>query len=218
MQQKNFIAFIVLSMLVLFGWIQLQNWLNPPKPKAKQQEEQKVEAPPPKDKPPAEAGPHIPEPVDIGGPVIQLGDLNSKLRAILDRRGAGVRSVTLNDFQQADKFGKPVVAGGQKVPLEFVQGEKNSLRASNLLYHFPLKDEKADRPLDTLGKEKWDVIEPKPLPREPVNRVVFAKTIRDVRITKTFELQPGDYHISLEVKIELTDDKPASGRRTEKFR
>ena len=53
MQQKNSLVFIVLSMLVLFGWIQLNNWLNPPKQKAKQQEEQKVDADSGKPKPPA---------------------------------------------------------------------------------------------------------------------------------------------------------------------
>jgi YidC/Oxa1 family membrane protein insertase len=212
MQQKNFIVFIVLSFLVLIGWITLQNWLNPPKHKDKQQEEKKVEAPPPKDKPPADAGPHIPERADRGL-LIQLGDLTTKLRVVLDARGAGVLSVTLNDFHQADNLGKPVIVGGEKIPLEFVQGEKNSLTASNLIYHFPFKDEKADRPLDTLGKEKWDVIEPNPIvPGKPVNRVVFAKTIRNVRITKTYELRPGDYHIGLEVRVELTDDKPTKFR------
>src|SRR5262249_55746021 len=84
---------------------------------------------------------------------------------------------------------------------------------------YPLNADKADRPLDTLGKERWEVVEPNPIvPGQTVKRVVFTKTIRDVRITKTFSLEKGDYHFGLEVKVELVDAKPGSGRRTSKFR
>ena len=35
MQQKNFIPFLLLMLLVLFGWTQLQNWIWPPRQKPK---------------------------------------------------------------------------------------------------------------------------------------------------------------------------------------
>src|SRR5215471_13971525 len=218
MQQKNFIVFIVLSLLILFGWIQLQNWLYPPKQK-KPQDQQKAEAPAPKPEQKPQDEPHLPQARDLGGPVIQLGDQSSKLLAFLDPWGAGVVSVTLNEFDQADALGKPDLLNGERKRMELVRGDMNRLTPSNLIYHFPLNNEKADRPLDTLGKEKWDVVEPNPIvPGQPVRRAVFTKTIRDVRITKTFELQPDDYHIGLEVKVELTEAKPESGKRTQKFR
>src|SRR5262249_8249889 len=181
------IVFIVLSLLILFGWIQLQNWLNPP-PK-KPQDQQKAEAPPPKPEQKPQDELHLPQARDLGGPVIQLGDQSFKLLAFLDPWGAGVRSVTLNEFDQADALGKPDVLNGERKRMELVRDDMNRLTPSNLIYHFPLNNDKADRPLDTLGKEKWDVVEPNPIvPRQPVRRAVFTKTIRDVRITKTFEL------------------------------
>src|SRR5438552_16755956 len=134
MQQKNLVLFIILSLLILFGTVQVQRWLNPNAGKqlAKPAEKAPAEA---AKKAPAKRI-HLPRaehPVDPG---IQLGNEESKLRIVVDPWGAGVRSVTLNQFQEADALGKPVRANGQGVSLDLIQADKNLRTASNLLYHF----------------------------------------------------------------------------------
>src|SRR5438067_1472065 len=99
MQQKNLVLFILLSMLILLGAMQLQNWLWPKQQQQQQQPQAKpgakadAEAPKPKPQP---AKPiHLPEKPHAVDPGIQLGDESSKIRAVFDPRGAGVRTVTL---------------------------------------------------------------------------------------------------------------------------
>jgi YidC/Oxa1 family membrane protein insertase len=219
MQQKNLVLFIVLSLLILLGSIQLQKWLwpqqaqQPGKPpaqgaadgnKPKQEAKKRVRLPPPA------------HPVDPG---IQLGDESSKIRATLDPWGAGVRSLTFNDFGQATDLGQPDIQNGERVRMELIQAQENLLTPSFALYLFDPAHPNATRPVDTLGKIKWDVVEPNPVvPGQPVNRVVFAATVGDVRVTKIFTLGKDDYHIGLEVQIELVEAKEPGKGRTEKIR
>ncbi len=205
-------------MLILIGSIQLQNWLWPKPPKEQQAT--------PEEKPAVQVARtptprvRVPKQAHEDDPGVRLGDADSKLRVILDPWGAGVRSVTLNQFQEANELGEPRTLDGQKVPLELVQDEENRRTPSNLLYHFDPTDEKASRPLSKLGKVKWDLVEPRQVePGHAYDRIAFATTVGDVRITKTFTLNKGDYHIGLEVKVELVDDPKAEKKpHTEKFR
>src|SRR5437899_10594551 len=98
MQQKNLVLFILLSMLILLGAMQLQNRFWP-----KQQQQQakpgaKADAEAAKAKPQPAKPIHLPEKPHAVDPGIQLGDGSSKIRAVLDPWGAGVRTVTLKDF------------------------------------------------------------------------------------------------------------------------
>jgi YidC/Oxa1 family membrane protein insertase len=218
MQQKNLVLFIVLSLLILLGSIQLQKWLWP-------QQAQQPGKPPPKgapdgNKPKPEAKrvrlPKAAHPVDPG---IQLGDESSKIRAILDPWGAGLRSLTFKDFKQANELGRPEVQNGEPVQMELIQAQDNLLTPSFALYLFDPAHPNATRPVDTLGKIKWDVLEPNPLvPGQPVDRVVFAATVGDVRVTKIFTLGKDDYHIGLEVRIEQVEGKEPAKGRTAKIR
>ena len=64
-------------------------------------------------------------------------------------------------------------------------------------------DPRDTRPLDTLGLVEWKTVEQS----EPDNgkwQVAFSTEIpgKDLRITKTFSLNAGDYHLGLSVKLE----------------
>jgi YidC/Oxa1 family membrane protein insertase len=216
MQQRNFVIFILLSLLILIGSLQLQAWLWPkPKQQAKPAAPAQADA---KQKPQPEAKRlRVPKQVHEAGAGIPLGDDSSKLRVLLDPWGAGIISVTFNQFQQADSLGKPQVdANGNPVKLELVQREYNKRTPSNVLYHFAKEDDA--RPLSTLGQRDWDVVEPdQASPGE--SAVSFTTTVRDVRVTKTYRLGKDDYHIGLEVKVELVKGKETDKRpRTEWFR
>lgn len=127
------------------------------------------------------------------------------LKVVLDPRGAGVRSVLLNKFQQSDDMGRPVWRDDKKriaAPLELVPEAANREQPSNVLYHFRAVDD--SRPVDALGKAAWT---PGPVEVEEISdgrkrqRVSFQTEIQGVRITKTYTLAEGEYHIGLEVKL-----------------
>jgi YidC/Oxa1 family membrane protein insertase len=145
------------------------------------------------------------------GTRIPLGskDRDSKFHLFveLDSRGACVRSVWLNKFQACDENGKP--ADHQ---LELVPSAANKQTGSYLLFHFAGKNAEADkldaRPVATLGVENW-----KPSATEASSdetgdgrqrqTVSFSKEVNGVVVTKTFTLVEGEYHVGLEVRLEL---------------
>src|SRR5207249_3984662 len=60
-----------------------------------------------------------------------------------------------------------------------------------------------DRPLDTLGKRNWELVEPeKPQEGESYSKVVFRTEVDGVRIKKTYTFDPVSYHLGLEVTLE----------------
>ena len=141
--------------------------------------------------------------------VVTLGSPGSHLTVKINPRGAGVGQVVLNHFQAADlKTGEPVWLDAEhkvKKPLELVPEDRNRDIASFLLYHYP--DQKGeDYPLDTLGKRYWKRCAPAEVKDdEPVTEAAFETEVQGVRITKTYTLQPRDYHVGLEIKLELAD-------------
>ena len=60
-----------------------------------------------------------------------------------------------------------------------------------------------ERPLDTLGKVEWVIVEAPPEGAESgaPQRVVFQTRINGVVIQKVYTLAEGEYHIGLEVRM-----------------
>jgi YidC/Oxa1 family membrane protein insertase len=141
--------------------------------------------------------------------VVTLGAPGSHLTVKLTSRGAGVLQVVANHFQAANPAnGEPEWLDAErrhKKPLELVPEDANRDIASFLLYHYG--DPKTeDFPLDMLGRRVWKRVAPAVLKdNEPVEEAVFETDVQGVKITKKFTLQPRDYHVGLEVKLELTD-------------
>jgi YidC/Oxa1 family membrane protein insertase len=154
--------------------------------------------------------------------LITLGSLDRDspfhLRVLLDPRGGGVRSVVLNRFQQADAEGRPEWEDrARRVPrpLELVRASSNEYNPSHLLFHYTEDDK--ERPLDTLGKIDWKVVE-KSLPTSAdgrlEQRVSFQAEVDGVRITKTYTLAECEYHLGMEIKLE----RFAPGAKSNTFR
>jgi YidC/Oxa1 family membrane protein insertase len=137
-----------------------------------------------------------------------LGHSSWPITARLTSYGAGVRQLLLNRFQKADKYGRPVweADGKTPVPMELIPDDTNRDDPSFRLYLYA--QPKDEHPVATLGEEDWQV-DDKSIVREdgpdgaPITtQVAFYTEIQGLRITKTFRLAPGQYHIELEVKIE----------------
>src|SRR5262249_55871020 len=136
-------------------------------------------------------------------------DSHFALEVVLDQRGAGVRSVVVPQFQEADDYGRPVwVDRATRTPkkLELVPAAANVRNPSYLLYHFDLRkrDEERERPLDTLGRRVWKVVrqEAQTVEGRQVQVVAFQTEVQGVVITKTYSLREREYHLGLEVSLE----------------
>jgi YidC/Oxa1 family membrane protein insertase len=79
---------------------------------------------------------------------------------------------------------------------------KNPTPLSFRLYNYA-EPEKDDHPVDTLGKRVWQLVDKEVDAGGVVNRVAFRTTVpeQNVEITKIYSLNPGDYHLGLEVKV-----------------
>jgi YidC/Oxa1 family membrane protein insertase len=167
----------------------------------------------PKKKPPTKPEEKIPaEWVTLAGP-------GSHITARINPHGAGIGQLTLNHFQAADpKTGAPLWLDAEHrkpQPLELIPEDSNREIASYLLYHYP--DTKGeDFPLDWLGHRIWKRIEPETIHEgEPVQKAVYETEVQGVKITKTYTLEPRDYHVGLEIKLELAD--PQAKERTFRY-
>jgi YidC/Oxa1 family membrane protein insertase len=135
------------------------------------------------------------------------------LKVVLTSRGGGVLSMILNKFAQANRLGKPADPPSR---LELVPEDADGF-ANFLLYHYLLPVEgQPEHPADTLGKREWRTsqsVEKDEQGRE-IHQVVFITEVPhlDVRITKTYTLAPGTYHVGLALKFELLGNKPLSFR------
>ncbi len=229
MQKNSNLIFILLALGLFVGWQLLGAYLWPQKPPRpadeppvaqaddKQGEKKDGAAAKPVVKAPDAGKALAPAPADEPGddtPVVLGGD-NWHLDVTLTPRGAGVRRLVLNDFQQARADGQPEWLDEKKKikkPLELIPEDKNRDVASFLFYHYP-NPTYEDYPLDTLGRRVWKRVEPAEVrPGEKVGRASFETTVRGVRVTKTFTLRPRDYHLGLEVKMELVDPKATEPR------
>ena len=237
MPQRNTILFFVLSALIIASWLGLTYLLTkgnkPPQeeqppavvdarqsareeepPKEKEKEKAKEKEPPAEQH--AEKPPEPPEPAKLPeaeqegeAETVTLGDPDADfLTALLDSRGAGVRSISLRDFQAADKDGKPMwEPGHKKKRLELVQEEANRDVGSFLLYDADAGND--ERPYARLGKKLWHLDKSKTKRDNDgtVRKAVFYTQVAGVRITKSYSLTRGDYHLGLDIALENTTGK-----------
>jgi YidC/Oxa1 family membrane protein insertase len=130
---------------------------------------------------------------------IPLGGQGYFLDAVLSTRGGGVRRVTLTEFYAADTLGRPT-----DHKLELVQDD--NIVPNYLLHHFPYPEKKDVPPAPTLGDMNWTWENRDAKSRE---QAVFSVVVPNtkIKITKTYELKPTDYHIGLTIDIVNLDDK-----------
>jgi YidC/Oxa1 family membrane protein insertase len=158
----------------------------------KEQEEKLAAAKAPEPPPPEPANP---------ADLVTLGEgENFNLKATLTNRGAGIHHLILTNFDAADWFGRPAMnADKVRQKLELIPPIGT---ASFAIYHYASADKEEPRPIDTLGRRDWQLVEKKIDGDE--QRAVYATEMPDfgVRLVKTFTLKPREYHLGLSVRIE----------------
>ena len=144
--------------------------------------------------------------------LITLGEGDGfDLRVRLDPLGGGVRSLLLTQFRPALPSGQP---GPRDEELELIPDEANRLEPAFALTHYEAKDF-SDHPVDTLARRRWEVVKKdgKSIVTEEVegkkqHAVTFATEVEGVRISKTYTLTAGEFHLGL--MVTLSRPKPAS--------
>jgi YidC/Oxa1 family membrane protein insertase len=129
-----------------------------------------------------------------------LGNDSFNLKAKLTTRGAGVQSLTLNAFEEADPFG---LRAQPPRRLELIPD--NPLSPSDLLYHYGNPEEsRPDHPEGDLGVLDWELKSVSNADDCPAHEAVFSCEVpgQDVVLTKTYTLGAGDYHLGLTVRME----------------
>ncbi len=222
-QNRNLLIFFLISLMLFVGvtWMQKRFWPAPPP----QQAVEKDKAVKPRDEQKPEVGlTKLPKPLPVtpADKLLSLGDAAPQstfhLFVQLDPRGAGVRKIVLNKFQQATSGGLPA---GEELAL--VPEAANLHEPSYLLYAFAPDDTKLEHPLDTLGRVVWNVVKQgdKDVVVDEVDgkqrhTVALRAEMQGVTITKTYSLTAGDYHLGLTVDLERAaaaeKAKPANGR------
>jgi YidC/Oxa1 family membrane protein insertase len=149
--------------------------------------------------------------------LIELGNKDFNLQVRLTNKGGGVDRVIVTHFPEADQYGKEVMqADGKPQPLRLIPSvndipevERQNLPheltlPSFLIYHYAFPDEL--RPENLLGEMAWKIGEkPGETDRDSDRQQAsFWVDVPElgVKITKTFSLERGHYHIGLSVKIE----------------
>jgi YidC/Oxa1 family membrane protein insertase len=144
-----------------------------------------------------------------------LGGPGFFLRVVVTDKGAGVRKLTLANFQDADWYGEPVYqtdadgneitdADGNKIPVPLDLIPDDPYRTSYLMFH--AEDPKAKNPIwrADLGLQTWDIVEINTSNPEQ-HSITFStpgpKGYENLEIRKTFTLKPGDYHVGLTLQI-----------------
>ncbi len=228
--QKNFIVFILACMLILMGWMWLQNQLFParrpnPAEQAKKEEkkddkdkekEKEKDKERKEEKPPAVAEVKPAEKKEEkkteqkkaeekkeperAPETYTLGGPDTHLQALLTTKGAGVQRLVLTRFQAADYLGKPLPH-----ELELIQDDPFS--PSFVLYHYPEAD--SEHPVFGLGEKIWK-FEGQDKAQDGTAEIRFSTTVPghdDIKITKTYRLAPRDYHLGLTLEIERAKQK-----------
>jgi YidC/Oxa1 family membrane protein insertase len=129
---------------------------------------------------------------------------------------------------------------GRRIPEVLALVPDDPRNPSHLLYHFDPEDKgeelKDKKPFDTLGRRKWDVVgEDGQVVREGGKAVVedtvevdgkatkrqtvrFQTEVAGVRITRTWSLVAGQYHVGMEVKLERLEKGKGGDEKPLKFR
>src|SRR5262249_14612497 len=148
--------------------------------------------------------------------LIDLGNDRFNLQVRLTDKGGGVDRVIVTQFDEADEYGKAVKVGDKSMPLHLIpspndlpQLERANLRhdialPSFLIYHYASPDE--FRPENLLGELRWEIDEKPGADDRASERQQASFSVKvpelGVKITKTFTLERGHYHIGLSIKIE----------------
>ena len=204
---QNLIMIVMLTMVVFYGWSAFQMWMNPKPKDAKQpadavkvaadaKKAEAEKAAPKKDTPPAVVKPAVPAKPAEPHKEIAFGDDKSYIRAELSSKGAGVQSLSLNYFRASSRLGLP-----EDHELELLPKDANGDLPAFAVYLYEKPDDK--QPLEALGLLEWKT-EELSKPDERIWKVAFSTEVpgQDLRITKTFTLNPNDYHLGLTVKLE----------------
>jgi YidC/Oxa1 family membrane protein insertase len=235
MQQKNLLLFVVLTALILFSWAGLSRYFLPPPKEAetvqsddhektkgdsKKKTADKKAADKKADKKKDDKKAVSPDVADVQQfkptppkNLLALGDRHSNspfhLFVLIDPHAAGVRSLLFNKFQAANYLGRPEWTDRDTkknpVPLELIPSYLNIRSPSFQLLAFDVKDDRDDKPLDTLGRIDWEVVgEKKEEALDDGRRrqsVSLQAESQGVIVTKTYTLTEGEYHLGLSVKM-----------------
>ncbi|MEI7684674.1 MAG: YidC/Oxa1 family insertase periplasmic-domain containing protein [Planctomycetota bacterium] len=223
---KNLVSFIAFALIVIVGWTYLQRQIWPvkpgdgkkalvaqnkddakkpvdPKDDVKKHDTKKVDAPEKKtdDKvePKAEEKKVDPIPAPKEVAAYPLGDENSYLSLLISNRGAGVQKLTMTRFEAADYLGRPAHR-----QFEFIQDDPYI--SSFRMYHYP--EASADAPKAGLGEALWNLIGDGAEKDGEGWKMSFWTLVPDqqnLKITKTYRLQPKDYHVALNIEIQNLD-------------
>jgi YidC/Oxa1 family membrane protein insertase len=241
-QNRNLVLVFLLTFLLLFTWMQIRQRLWPtPQPttngttspgETAGKEENRANAP--------VLLPSVRETSEKDQIALGEDDQAFELNVRLDPKGASVALVVLPKFQAADWLGRPswkkdaegnpqLDEHGKKVPEPLTLVSSDNDRKSYYLYSFePNEDQRA--PLDTLGRVRWTVVKKdgRTVENDTIQvdeqsrkrqRVTFQTEIDGVRLTKTYSLVEGQYHLGLEVGLErLATGDPRRDAATLQFR
>lgn len=215
MQRGNMILFIVLSGLILGAWF----WIATNRQQDATKDEAKTKTPkdddkfaktaktkttdikttaPPKttiepkttETPKKKDEPKKIEPVQT----VTLGGAGFHLTVDTISRGAGISKVILNRFKAASSYGQPTDRD-----LEIIQ--EDTFSPSFRMYHY--QEPKDDHPQFGLGEMHWK-LEQQALPKDEVQKVTYSALVpglQDIKIVKTYQLGPKDYHVGLLLEI-----------------
>jgi YidC/Oxa1 family membrane protein insertase len=220
MRDKNLLLFILLASLIMGVWFYLREVTTPEqqakkdndvqvaKVKDEKKDDAKTPDEPPKKKEEAkkkDEPPRPPRPPEVAAPTEETlgGEGDYYITVVLTSRGAGVRRLSLKHFEAADWLGRP--DDGKE--LQLIQDDP--FQPSFRMYHFP--DGNAEvPPLLGLGERQWkrEQVEK----NEDAQAVTFSTHVpgvADVRILKTYRLEPRTYHVTMTLRIE--DRREAGG-------
>jgi len=138
---------------------------------------------------------------------IAMGGKDVPMEVRFTTHGAAIQELVLNRFKQATEMGLPADETFTLIPNDADHG-------SELFYSYPQVD--SENPVATLGEAEWAVQSAAKGARnagfvvtdkDGTQSVTFTTMIPDqpVRVTKTYSLRPGDYHLGLSLKFERTD-------------
>jgi YidC/Oxa1 family membrane protein insertase len=237
MPKNNFLVFIVVTALLIGGWWWLQTaWLQKPadntvaqskgkkdstrKEEPKEQAKDEAKEQPKKDEPKEQAK-KLEEPKKVEEVVRRLGDVDNPsyyILATITNKGAGIRDLTLPKFKKADWNGRPVYTKvGKPAPLQLI--EEDFVVASFLMYHYPVPEK--DVCVTTLGQMMWKIDPDRTSTTAELSTVALIcediPGLPDLRITKVYSLQPREYHITLNLRIEDTRNPQGTDKEPRPF-
>ena len=220
---SNFFTFLMMSTILALGWVWIGQVIWPAQNKQEQAEQQEkianseAEKPPEKDLkngPTKTENPVMQAVANQQGPLawkntpdenlLVLGG-DGQLKIWLDPKGAMVRQVRLLNFDGADSDGNATGDKLDLVPRNPIAVCPDYQPGSFGLLHYP-KDAK-DQPSDELLRRVWTHKQAKFKSKDGTSgdEVVFETDIAGVKLTKTFRLAPGDYHLDLKVAATSAD-------------